>query len=43
MTSIEIHSINNLCNDIINYSKKLYNYYFTKECMCECCIKAKNN
>ncbi len=42
MTSEEIHAIGNVCNDLINWCKKVYNYYFGKECECECCLKAKN-
>ena len=42
MTREEIHAISNLCNDIVLWCKKVYNYYFEEDCKCDCCIKAKN-
>ena len=42
MTNDEIEQIGNLCNDIVLWCKKVYNYYFADECKCDCCLKAKN-
>ena len=42
MTNDEAEQIGNLCNDIVLWCKKVYNYYFGDECKCDCCLKAKN-
>ncbi len=42
MTREEVHSICNLCNDIVLWCKKAYNYYVLKQCQCDCCIKSYN-
>ena len=40
-SNLETRHLKTACEWMLDYAKRLYNYYFEKECKCNCCIKAK--